>query len=69
MLLPICFLEEMMKTELQVKNQTEKQVTIDDVNRVLEVGRLLFSVLTPEEIEKLEQLFSIEEAIGNTGDS
>jgi hypothetical protein len=28
-------------------------VTIEEVNRVLEVGRLLLSVLTPEELEEL----------------
>jgi hypothetical protein len=28
-------------------------VTLQDVERVLAVGRLLFSVLTPEEIERL----------------
>lgn len=48
---------------------TEKQITVEEVNRVLEVGRLLFSVLTSEEIEKLQKLFSPENAIGNTGDS
>jgi hypothetical protein len=31
-------------------------VTIEDVNRVLEVGRLLLSVLTEEEIEALQEL-------------
>lgn len=49
MLLPICFLEAMMETELEVKIQTEQQITVEDVNRVLEVGRLLYSGITPEE--------------------
>jgi len=38
------------------KTQTKKQVTIEEVNRVLEVGRILFSVLSPEEIEVLSLL-------------
>jgi hypothetical protein len=32
---------------------TQPQVTVHEVNRVLEVGRLLLSVLTPEELEEL----------------
>lgn len=48
---------------------TEKKITVEEVNRLLEVGRLLFSVLTPEEIEDLQKLFSPKKAIGNTGDS
>jgi len=51
------------------KPQTEKQITIEDVNRVLEVGRLLFSALTPEEIEELQKILSSRNTIGNTGDS
>ena len=45
-------------------------MTIEDVNRVLEVGRLLLSVLTEEEIEELQEILSrqkAEEEIGNTG--
>ena len=45
-------------------------VTIEDVNRVLEVGRLLLSVLTEEEIEELQVILSKQksrEEIGNTG--
>lgn len=37
---------------------TESTVTIEEVNRVLEVGRLLLSVLTPEELEQLQQLLN-----------
>jgi len=54
------------------KNSKEKPVTVEDVNRVLDLGRLLFSVLTPEEIETLQAEFSknsASEKIGNTGDS
>ena len=53
------------------KIQTQK-VTVEDVNRFLDLGRLLFSVLTPEEIEALHEVFSNKPAnkeIGNTGDS
>lgn len=32
--------------------------TIEEVNRVLEVGRLLLSVLTPEELDQLQQLLN-----------
>ena len=34
-----------MDRELKTKTQTEKQVTVEEVNRLLEVGRLLFLVL------------------------
>jgi hypothetical protein len=50
------------------KTQPQK-VTVEDVNRLLEVGRLLFSVLTPEEIEELQEILAAQEQIGNTGDS
>ena len=53
MLLPICLLEEVMVRELKTKTQTETQVTVEESNRLLEVGRLLFSVLTPDEIKEL----------------
>lgn len=47
---------------------TEPQVTIEEVNRVLEVGRLLLSVLTEEEVEELKQLLTKpEEELGNAG--
>ena len=52
------------------KLSTIPEVTIEEVNRVLEVGRLLLSVLTEEEIEELREILSrqkAEEEIGNTG--
>ena len=58
-----------MNTKPQNTNGTEFQVTVEEVNRLLEVGRLLFSVLTPEEIEQLQELLSTPKQIGNTGDS
>jgi hypothetical protein len=57
-------------------------VTVDDVNRVLEIGQLLMSVLTPEEVEQLQRVMTnadvdgllskkgwhqAEEKIGNIG--
>ncbi|MCB2160515.1 hypothetical protein KQH40_00345 [bacterium] len=51
-----------MNTKKQTK--TEKKITVEDVNRVLEVGRLLFSVLTPEEIEELQKLLSPQKGNG-----
>ncbi|MBC8504002.1 MAG: hypothetical protein ISR58_21595 [Anaerolineales bacterium] len=47
-------------------------VTVEDVNRLLDLGRLLFSVLTPEEIGALQSEFSmcsIHKKLGNAGDS
>ena len=47
-------------------------VTVEDVNRLLDLGRLLFSVLTPDEIEALQEMFSKSppsKEIGNAGDS
>jgi hypothetical protein len=52
------------------KHPTESQVTVDEVNRVLEVGRLLFSVLTEKEIAELQRLLngqSEEGELGNAG--
>jgi hypothetical protein len=48
------------------------EITVEDVNRLLDLCRLLFSVLTPEEIEALQSEFSmcsINKELGNTGDS
>jgi hypothetical protein len=53
----------------ETKTQTEKQVTVEEVNRLLEVRRLLFSVLTPEEIQELQILFSPRNQLGIAGDS
>jgi hypothetical protein len=42
-----------------VDQQLEQEsITIEDVQRVLEVGRILLSVLTQEEIELLQELLS-----------
>jgi hypothetical protein len=58
-----------MKKPLQTTPPTT-QVSKDDLDRVLEIGRLLLSVLTEEEIEQLQDLLSsdcAQEKIGNTG--
>ncbi len=50
--------------------QQKSQVTVEEVNRVLEVGRLLFSVLTEEEIAELQRILnghSEEGELGNAG--
>lgn len=46
------------------------KVTIEEVNRVLEVGRLLLSVLTEEELQELQRVMrysSEPNKIGNAG--
>lgn len=40
------------------ESPSEPIVTVEEVNRVLELGRLLLTVLTPEELEQLQVLFS-----------
>jgi hypothetical protein len=56
-----------MGIEPKPKEPNEKhQVTIEDVNRVLEVGCLLFSLVTEEESEALTELLATREGIGNT---
>ncbi len=45
-------------------------ISIEEVNRVLEVGRLLLSVLSDEEIEKLQRVLNgdfTEVELGNAG--
>jgi len=52
------------------KTVIKKLIALDDLNRVLDVGRLLFSVLSDEEIEELQRFLndkSAELEIGNTG--
>jgi len=52
------------------KTVIKKLIALDDLNRVLDVGRLLFSVLSEEEIEELQRFLndkSAELEIGNTG--
>ena len=59
-----------MSEETAKNLSTTSEVTIEDVNRVLEVGRLLLSVLSEEEIEVIQELLIRDESkneIGNTG--
>jgi hypothetical protein len=55
--------------DTKASNQTEKQIMIEEVNRVIKIGRILLSVLTNEEIKELRRFLSPQNAIGNTGDS
>jgi hypothetical protein len=45
-----------MDTKPYIKNK--EHVTTEEVKSLLEVGRILFSVLTPEEIAELKKLVS-----------
>ncbi len=63
-----------LKQELNV--MLEPPVSLQEVNRLLELGKLLASVLSPEEIDELHKLQLSEslvmkpllfEKIGNTG--
>ncbi len=58
-----------METKPKAKIQNENQVTVEEINRVLEGGRFLFSVLTPEEIAELKDFLLLRNQIGNAGDS
>jgi len=50
-----------------VTEQAEQKITVEEVNRVLEIGKLLFSVLTPEEVAELQALLAPQKEKGNTG--
>jgi hypothetical protein len=43
---------------------TKLIVTVNEVNRVLDVGRLLLSVLSPQELDQLQQLLGNQVAKG-----
>ena len=58
-----------METKPKAKIQNENQVTVEEINRVLEGGRFLFSVLTSEEIDELKEFLLLRNQIGNAGDS
>lgn len=45
-----------MATQESKIPSSETRVSVEEVNRVLEVGRLLLSVLTPDELEELHGL-------------
>ena len=48
--------------------RTAPVVTLEDVERVLAVGRLLLSVLTPEELEHLQNALTGQGPYSNDGD-
>jgi hypothetical protein len=58
-----------METKPKAKIQNENQVTVEEINRMVEGGRFLFSVLTPEEIDELKEFLLLRNQIGNAGDS
>jgi len=50
-----------MKNQLTPADQFKTPVTVEEVNRILEVGQLLLSVLSEDELTELSQL------LGNKG--
>jgi len=62
-----------MRSKSDIDSSTKLNVTLQDVNRVLEVGQLLLSVLSEEEVRDLQVLLQpenqlvIDSEIGNTG--
>ena len=49
---------------------TAVEVTMEDVQRILDLGKILRSVLTEEELKELEKnIRESTEKVGNTGDS
>ncbi len=58
-----------METKPKAKIQNENQVKVEEINRMVEGGRFLFSVLTPEEIDELKEFLLLRNQIGNAGDS
>ena len=45
-----------MTSYYECNEELNHKVTLEDVNRVIEVGQLLLSVLTEEELKELNQL-------------
>lgn len=62
-----------MRSKSDIDSSTKLIVTLQDVNRVLEVGQLLLTVLTEEEIKDLQVLLltkdqlEMDSKIGNAG--
>ena len=62
-----------MRSKFDIDSSTKLNVTLQDVNRVLEAGQLLLSVLTEEELKDLrvlsqtENQLEIDSEIGNAG--
>jgi hypothetical protein len=47
-----------MAEQLNPSNPIKPEVTDEDVKRVLEIGRILLAVLTPQELDQLQQIMS-----------
>jgi len=47
-----------MAEQLNSPDTIQPEVTVEDVKRVLEVGRILLAVLTPQELDQLQQIMS-----------
>jgi len=61
-----------MDSAKAIESKIEQPITIDDVQRLLDIGRILLSVLTEEELSTIQaNLFCPKKTceIGNAGDS
>ena len=62
-----------MRSKFDIDSSTKLNVTLQEVNRILEVGQLLLSVLTEEELKDLkflsqtENQLEMDSEIGNAG--
>ena len=45
-----------MAEQLNSPDTIQPEVTVEDVKRVLEVGKILMSALTPEELDQLREI-------------
>ena len=45
-----------MAEQLVLADPIKPEVTVEDVKRVLEVGKILMSALTPEELDQLREI-------------
>jgi len=60
-------LEKTTDTNTIIQAQTKNQITVEEVDWLLEFGHLLFYVLREKEIAWLHDLLSSKNAIGNPG--
>ena len=47
-----------MAERVSISDPALPMMTVEEVNRVLEVGRILLAVLTSEELDQLQQIIS-----------
>ena len=47
-----------MAERVNISDPALPMMTVEDVKRVLEVGRILLAVLTPQELDQLQQIMS-----------